>query len=102
MAGMMSTKENWVDMDDAARKAQAVTTRLAPLAGRGTPIVGVEPSCILTLKEEHLALQPGRADAGVVASQVRLVDELLVEAIDAGHLRMDADAAVAGRRIRPT
>ena len=86
-------------LDDAARKAQAVTTRLAPLAGRGTPIVGVEPSCILTLKEEHLALQPGRADAGVVASQVRLVDELLVEAIDAGHLRMDADAAVAGRRI---
>jgi len=86
-------------LDDAARQAQAMTGRLIGLARQGVTIVGVEPSCILTLTEEHLALQPGSDDAKVVAGQVRLVDDLVLEAIDAGHLRLDPASASAGRRI---
>ena len=86
-------------LDDAARDARAMTIRLAALARQGAFIVGVEPSCILTLSEEHLALQPDNADAKVVAGQVRLVDELILEAIDAGHLRMDPASPLAGRRF---
>jgi FAD/FMN-containing dehydrogenase/Fe-S oxidoreductase len=86
-------------LDDAARKARAMTTRLERMARQGVPIVGVEPSCILTLTEEHLALQPGSGAAVAVAGQARLVDELLVEAIDAGHLRMDPESALAGSRV---
>jgi FAD/FMN-containing dehydrogenase/Fe-S oxidoreductase len=86
-------------LDAAARDAKAMTARLANLAREGVGIVGVEPSCILTLKEEHLALQPDSADAQVVAGQVRLVDEVILEAIDAGHLRMDPASAMAGRRF---
>jgi len=86
-------------LDAAARNARALTARLADRARQGVPIVGVEPSCILTLTEEHVALQPGNADAGVVASQVRMVDDLLVEAIDGGHLRLDPQAPIAGQRI---
>jgi FAD/FMN-containing dehydrogenase/Fe-S oxidoreductase len=86
-------------LDEAARAARMLSARLAGLAKAGVPIVGVEPSCILTLKEEHLSLQPGSADAAVVSRQVRLVDDLLVEAIDTGHLRMNPESAVAGRRI---
>ena len=52
------------------------------------PIVGCEPSCLLTLREEHLALQPGDERAETVAGAARLVEELLVEAIDAGDLRL--------------
>jgi Fe-S oxidoreductase len=76
-----------------------MTTRLERMARRGVPIVGVEPSCILTLAEEHLALQPGSAAAAAVAGQARLVDELLTDAIDAGRLRMDPASALAGSRI---
>jgi FAD/FMN-containing dehydrogenase/Fe-S oxidoreductase len=86
-------------LGEAARQAEAMTSRLAGLARQGVAVVGVEPSCILTLAEEHLALQPDSADATVVAQQVRLVDELVLEAIDAGHLRMDPASALVGRRI---
>jgi len=76
-----------------------MVTRLAPEAERGVPIVGCEPSCLLTLREEHLALFPGNKQAEAVARQARLVEELLVEAIDDGALRLDPESAVSGRRI---
>jgi Fe-S oxidoreductase len=72
--------------------------RLAPEAERGVPIVGCEPSCLLTLREEHPALvDDPRAQR--VADATRLVEELLVEAIDDGALTLDPDAEVAGRPI---
>src|SRR3984957_7976511 len=43
-------------LDAAARDARAMTQRLHHLARQGVTIVGVEPSCILTLAEEHLTL----------------------------------------------
>ena len=86
-------------LDEAARQARAMTVRLAGLAREGVTIVGVEPSCILTLTEEHLALQPDSDDAKVVAAQVRLVDELILDALDAGHLRMDPASPLVGRRF---
>jgi FAD/FMN-containing dehydrogenase/Fe-S oxidoreductase len=86
-------------LDRARRMAESMTERLAPYAERGVPIVGCEPSCLLTLKEEHLSLQPGNARAQTVADQARLVEELLVEAIDDGALRLDPGSKVAGSRI---
>jgi FAD/FMN-containing dehydrogenase/Fe-S oxidoreductase len=86
-------------LDDAARHATAMTARLAKAAHQGIAVVGVEPSCILTLLEEHVSLQPDSADARLVAQQVRLVDELILEAIDSGRLRMDPASSHAGRRI---
>ena len=86
-------------LDDAGHLAQSMTARLAGLARQGVMIAGVEPSCILTLTEEHLALQPDNEDAKVVAGQVRLVDELILDALDAGRLRMDPTSPLAGRRF---
>jgi Fe-S oxidoreductase len=67
-------------LDRARGMAAAMTERLAPYAERGVPIVGCEPSCLLTLREEHLSLQPGNPRAEAVAAQARLVEELLLEA----------------------
>jgi Fe-S oxidoreductase len=67
-------------LDDARAKAEALTERL-----QGDYVVtGVEPSCLLTLREEHVQLLGDRG----VAERVRLVEELLVEAIDDGALRL--------------
>ena len=55
-------------------------------AGRCTRVItGVEPSCLLTLREEHVQLIGDRG----VASRTKLVEELLVDAIDDGALRLD-------------
>jgi Fe-S oxidoreductase len=86
-------------LDRAKGQAADMTERLAPYAERGVPIAGCEPSCLLTLREEHLSLQPGDARAEAVARQARLVDELLVEAIDDGRLKLDPGSRVAGSRI---
>ena len=86
-------------LDQARGMAEAMVGRLAPEAERGVPIVGCEPSCLLTLREEHLSLLPDDPRAQVVADQTRLVEELLVEAIDDGGLTLDPGSAVSGRPI---
>jgi len=83
-------------LDDAARQAAGL---VGALAGTEGPIVGVEPSCLLTLRSEHRALLPGDPRVADVATRARLVDELLVEAIDAGDLQLRTDAWPADRRI---
>ena len=86
-------------LDQAKGLASGMVTRLALEAERGVPIVGCEPSCLLTLREEFLQLLPDDPRAKAVAGQARLVEELLVEAIDDGALRLDPASPVANRRI---
>jgi FAD/FMN-containing dehydrogenase/Fe-S oxidoreductase len=86
-------------LDQAGELASRMTARLAPFAERGVPIVGVEPSCLLTLRDEHVALRPGDPAAAAVAGATRLVEELLAEAIDDGGLTLRERSPVSGRRI---
>ncbi|WP_291413675.1 heterodisulfide reductase-related iron-sulfur binding cluster [Actinophytocola sp.] len=83
-------------LDDARRKAAAL---VSSLAGEDSPIVGCEPSCLLTLRDETLSLLPDDARARNVAGRVRQVEEMVTAAIDAGDLRLTEDSWVAGRRI---
>lgn len=71
---------------DARRMARAVVDSLAPYAERGVPIVGVEPSCLLTLRDEYLDLLPGDPRAQAVADQAVMIDEFLSRAAEAGEL----------------
>jgi Fe-S oxidoreductase len=65
---------------------------LKPYAERGVPIVGVEPSCILTLKDDYRDLVPG-PDAELVAAHVTTVDEFLQQLTRAGKLKYPAPGA---------
>jgi Fe-S oxidoreductase len=85
-------------LKDAKASAAHLAAALGPEAARGTAIVGCEPSCLLTLREEHLQLLPGNADARAVAKQARLVEDLLVEALAAGRLRVSAGAGAGAAR----
>jgi FAD/FMN-containing dehydrogenase/Fe-S oxidoreductase len=86
-------------LDQAREMAADMAGRLAPYAECGVPIVGCEPSCLLTLREEHLALLPDDPRVLAVAGQARLVDDLVLEAIDDGSLRLNPASPVSGRRI---
>ena len=70
-------------LDHARAEILRTLAALAPLARRGLPIVGLEPSCLLTFRDEALHLCPGE-DARVVADHAVLVDEFL-----AGHVDRD-------------
>jgi Fe-S oxidoreductase len=66
-------------LTEAQQLARENIARLLPWAERGAPIVGCEPSCLLTLVDDYLDLVPGEA-AQSVAAQSRLIDSHLVQA----------------------
>jgi Fe-S oxidoreductase len=85
-------------VDQARRLAAGMAARLGEAAARGVPIVAVEPSCLLTLRDEYAALLPGDPAAQAVAAATRLPEELLLEAVAAGRLALPPDGG-DGRRI---
>lgn len=76
-------------LDEAQQLAAANVATLLPWAERGVPIVGSEPSCLLSLVDDYLDLVPGHA-ARTVAAQARLIDSHLVR--EGIELPLSADA----------
>jgi FAD/FMN-containing dehydrogenase/Fe-S oxidoreductase len=65
---------------DAARKnARRNVDLLYPLVERGVPLVGLEPSCILTIRDDYGKLLPGDERVGKLAEATRLFEEALLE-----------------------
>lgn len=72
---------------EAARKtARKNVSVLAGYAKKGIPIIGTEPSCILTLRDEYLDLLPNDEDVQAIASQVFMIDEFLAKLEAKGDL----------------
>jgi Fe-S oxidoreductase len=74
-------------VEEARREAARVMAALAPLAERGIPIVGLEPSCLLTFRDEYPALGL-RGAARALAGQALLFEEYLWREHEAGRLRL--------------
>ncbi len=74
-------------LGEARRHAAHNLARLAPLAAQGFPIVGIEPSCIATFRDEYPALVPGE-EARLVAGQSFFVEEFLADLQRQGTLRL--------------
>jgi Fe-S oxidoreductase len=72
------------DFAAAKTKAHALLDALLPFAERGIAIVGLEPSCLLTLRDEMLAMGLGEA-ARKVAAQALLLEEFLAREARAGR-----------------
>jgi FAD/FMN-containing dehydrogenase/Fe-S oxidoreductase len=58
-------------------RARAEAARLLAACASGLPVIGVEPSCLLTLRDELPVLLPG-AEADSLASRAFLLSEFLV------------------------
>lgn len=59
---------------------------LAPYAREGIAIVGTEPSCILTLRDEYRDMLPNDPDVAALASQAFMIDEYLAKLAASGDL----------------
>jgi Fe-S oxidoreductase len=86
-------------VDEATSKARTMAADLATNTPAGSPIVGCEPSCLFTLRDEHVSMLPDDPNVQDVSGRVRQVEELLVEAVDDGRLAFAEDSWLAGRRI---
>ena len=78
-------------VDQARAKAGELMTALLPFAEKGIAIVGLEPSCLLTLRDEALVMGlddvPGLAGAAQkVADHALLFEEFLAREAAAGQL----------------
>lgn len=68
-------------VDEAKQEAQRLVKALLPYAQKGVPIIGLEPSCLLTLRDEIPALLPG-TDTEILAKQARMLEEYIVDQAD--------------------
>jgi FAD/FMN-containing dehydrogenase/Fe-S oxidoreductase len=71
----------------ARRELRRTRDALLPFARRDVPIVGLEPSCLLTLRDELLALFPGE-ESRAIADQALLFEEFLTREAEAGKLAL--------------
>ena len=72
-------------LDEAKAKAREVVAALLPFAQKGIAIVGLEPSCLLTLRDEMLVMGLGEA-AHTISRQALLLEEFLAREAAAGQL----------------
>ena len=73
-------------VDKARTKLSALLEHLLPLAQAGIAIVGLEPSCLLTLRDEALSLGLGDK-ARTVSRQALLFEEFLAREAKAGRFQ---------------
>ncbi|MDB5939471.1 MAG: hypothetical protein JWP77_1835, partial [Polaromonas sp.] len=72
-------------VDQAKAKAGELVAALLPFAEKGIAIVGLEPSCLLTMRDEMLVMGLGEA-AQTISGQALLLEEFLAREAAAGKL----------------
>jgi Fe-S oxidoreductase len=75
-------------VDEARHEARRLLSTLSPWVERGVPVVGLEPSCLLTLRDEIPLLLPGDESASLADGSL-LFDEFLVKEAEAGRAPLD-------------
>ncbi len=79
-------------VQEARREIERTRETLMPYVERGVPIVGLEPSCLLTFRDELDAMRPG-PEATALAEHALLFEEFLAREAEADRLRLDLRAA---------
>ncbi len=73
-------------VEEARKEARRMLTALAPAIEAGTPIVGLEPSCLLTLRDEYPALLGDAAQP--LAARAQLFEEFVESERKAGRFQL--------------
>ena len=76
-------------VDEARAEAKRVLDALVPWLAHGVPIVGLEPSCLFTLRDEYGVLLPGTE---ALAKNAFLFEEFLANESTAGRLTLKLKA----------
>jgi len=85
-------------VDQARAEAARMKAALKPYVERGVPIVGLEPSCLLTLRDEFTVLFQGD-DGSALAARAQLFEEFLAAEHVSGRLKLDLKPVAAKRAL---
>jgi FAD/FMN-containing dehydrogenase/Fe-S oxidoreductase len=80
-------------VDQARAEARRVLAAAAPILAQGGTVVGLEPSCLLTLRDEFSSMLPG-PETERLASRSQLLEEFLAAELAAGRIK----GPIASRR----
>ncbi|MEO1105948.1 MAG: 4Fe-4S dicluster domain-containing protein, partial [Pseudomonadota bacterium] len=85
-------------IDKARAEARRTLETLLPHIKAGRPVVGLEPSCLLTMRDEFKALLPG-ADSEALAANALLFEEFVARETKAGRLSVPAQKGVSRAHV---
>lgn len=72
-------------VEQARAEARRVVQAMQPFVARGVPVVGLEPSCLLSLRDEFLVMGLGK-EAEDLSEHAYLFEEFLAREMKAGRL----------------
>jgi Fe-S oxidoreductase len=75
-------------VEKARAAAEDTVSHLAGFAEQGLPIVGLEPSCLLTLRDEYAYLLAGDARVKMIADRAVLFEEFIASHADRNSLNL--------------
>jgi Fe-S oxidoreductase len=85
-------------VEEARDEARRMLTALKPYVARGVPVIGLEPSCLLTLRDEFKSMLPGEESSSLAESAV-LLEEFLAQQHQAGTLQLKLKPLSARRAL---
>ncbi|MDG2141865.1 MAG: FAD-linked oxidase C-terminal domain-containing protein [Gammaproteobacteria bacterium] len=85
-------------VDEAKVEVLRTMRTLKPYVERGVPIIGIEPSCLLTLRDEYLVLFPGD-ESKRLAQNSFMLEEFLANELDNGCLELNLQALKSKRAL---
>ena len=85
-------------VDEARREARRVLDALGAFVRRRVPVVGLEPSCLFTLRDEYLGVLPGE-ETRALADQALLFEEFLSSESAKGRLHLPLHSLDAPRAL---
>ncbi len=83
-------------VDEAKAEARRTLAAMAPFAARGVPVVGLEPSCLFSFRDEYPAMGFG---AETKAAQTFMFEEFLAREHKAGRLALKLKPLAAKRAL---
>jgi Fe-S oxidoreductase len=81
-------------VDEARAEARRLLKALSSPVSRGLPVIGLEPSCLLTLRDEFTSLLPGE-ETDALAKRAELLEEFLARQQRDGKLRLELQPLAA-------
>ncbi len=85
-------------IDNARAEARRMIDALRPWVDKGVPVIGLEPSCLFSLRDEFLAMLPGEETTRLAACAM-LFEEFIAAEIDAGRFALDFGPPRRGRAL---